>query len=318
VALIAACYGAWLAGGVLFHFGWPVAGLILAGLCIALHSSLIHEALHGHPTRTGWVNEVLVSLPIGLVYPYRRYKALHLQHHADERLTDPFDDPESYYKARWQHETMPGWLKRLLVLNNTMVGRLLLGPPLATIGFLVDETKLLASGDRGVRRAWLHHVAGLAIVLPVVVWGFGMPPWLYVLVPVWLGQSVLTVRTYAEHQWSERPDGRTIIVERSPLSFFFLNNNLHLVHHKLPTVAWYELPAHFRARRAEWSAMNGGYVYPNYLALLKSYAFRPKEPVAHPVLRQAPEAGRAFRPRMRQLNVGGLGTAPVPAEPPKE
>jgi fatty acid desaturase len=38
-----------------------------------------------------------VFLPIGLVWPFRRFKALHLRHHADERLTDPFDDPESYY-----------------------------------------------------------------------------------------------------------------------------------------------------------------------------------------------------------------------------
>lgn len=318
VALIAACYGVWLAAGLVLYPSWPVAALVVLALSLALHSSLIHEALHGHPTRTGWVNEVLVGLPLGLIYPYRRYKTLHLQHHADERLTDPFEDPESYYKARWQHQAMPSWLQGLLSINNTMLGRLVVGPPLATIGFLTSEARLIASGDKAVRQAWLHHAAGLAIVLPVVIFAFGMPLWLYLLVPVWAGQSIIAVRTYAEHQWSERPDGRTIIVERSPLSFFFLNNNLHLVHHKLPTVAWYRLPARFREKRDEWAAMNGGYVYPNYLALLRSYAFRAKEPVVHPVLRQQPEPGRAFRPRVRQHNVGGLGTAPVPAEPPKE
>ena len=36
------------------------------------------------------------------------------------------------------------------------------------------------------------------------------------------------------------------------------------------------------------------------------------------VLRRQPEPGRAFKPRVRARNVGGLGTAPVPAEPPKE
>lgn len=317
VALIAACYGAWVAGGLLLYPAWPALTLLLLSLPIALHSSLIHEALHGHPTRVGWINEVLVGLPLGLVYPYRRFKSLHLQHHADERLTDPFEDPESYYKARWRHETMPAWLQALLRINNTMVGRLVIGPPLATIGFFASEARLIAAGDRAVRRAWLHHALGLAVVVPVVTFAFGIPLWLYV-VPVWLGQSIIAVRTYAEHQWSERPDGRTIIVERSPLAFFFLNNNLHLVHHKLPTVAWYKLPALFRERRDEWAAMNGGYVFPNYLALLKSYAFHAKEPVVHPVLRQQPEPGRAFRPRLRQRNVGGLGTVPVPAEPPKE
>ena len=57
---------------------------------------------------------------------------------------------------------------------------------------------------------------------------------------------------------------------------------------------------------------------PNYFALLKEYAFKPKEPVVHPALRRAPEPGRAFSPRMRARNVSGLGTAPVPAEPPKK
>ena len=318
VAVIAACYGAWVAGGFLFVNSWAATGLVLMGLCVALHSSLVHECLHGHPTRVAWINELLVGLPLGLVYPYRRFRALHLQHHADERLTDPFEDPESYYRARWQHEAMPGWLKALLVVNNTMVGRLVIGPLLATAGFLASEVRLLMSGDKSVRRAWLHHAAGLVLVLVAVQWAFGIPLWLYALVPGWIGQSILAVRTYAEHQWSERPDGRTIIVERSPLSFFFLNNNLHLVHHKLPAVAWYRLPARFRERRDEWASMNGGYVYPNYLALLRSYAFRAKEPVIHPVLRRQPEAGRAFRPRVRQRNVGGLGTVPVPAEPPKE
>jgi hypothetical protein len=64
--------------------------------------------------------------------------------------------------------------------------------------------------------------------------------------------------------------------------------------------------------------MNGGYVFPNYFALVKSFAFKGKEPVVHPTLRRAPEPGRAFRPRVRQRSLGGLGTAPVPAEPPKE
>ena len=124
--------------------------------------------------------------------------------------------------------------------------------------------------------------------------GFGIPLWLYVLVPVWLGQSLISIRTFAEHQWSERPEGRTIIVERSPLSFLFLNNNLHFVHHKNPTVAWYRLPKLFRDRRDEWVAMNHGYVLPNYFALLKAYAFKAKEPVVHPALRRAPETGQGL------------------------
>ena len=317
VALIVTCYGTWLAAGMWLWPAWPVASMVVLTLVVALQSSLMHEAAHGHPTRHALANEMLVGLPLGLVYPYRRFKTLHLRHHADERLTDPFDDPESYYRALWQHEDLPRWLKAILRVNNTMVGRFLIGPAIANAGFVLTDAGLIAAGDRVVRRAWLHHLAGLAVVVPLVLVAFDMPFWAY-LVPVYLGQSLIAIRTFAEHQWSERPDGRTVIVERSPLALLFLNNNLHLVHHKLPTVAWYRLPQVFAERRAEWLSMNGGYSYPNYLALLKDYAFRAKEPVVHPALRRSPEPGRAFRPRVRAGNVSGLGTAPVPAEPPKE
>lgn len=317
VLLIFATYGIWAA---LCGFGWqayPVATIIALGFVLALQSSLMHEVCHGHPTRKGWLNELLVGLPIGIVYPFRRFRSLHLRHHADDNLTDPFDDPESYYRALWHHRDLPAPLKFLLHINNTMVGRFVIGPLLGTPGFLMAEAKLIAAGDQAVRKAWLLHAAGLAIVLPVILFGFGIPVWDYLLA-VWLGQSLISVRTFAEHQWSERPDGRTIIVERSPFAFLFLNNNLHLVHHKNPTVAWYELPAMFRARRDEWLALNRGYVFPSYFALLKNYAFKPKEPVVHPALRRAPEAPRAFRPRVRAHSLNGLGSVPVPAEPPKE
>lgn len=318
MALIAACYGVWAASGIYLWAQWPLAALVVLTLAVALHSSLMHEASHGHPSRNANLNELLVGLPIGLVYPFRRFKALHLRHHADERLTDPFDDPESYYHALWKHRDLPGWLKGLLKANNTMIGRFVIGPAIANAGFLATEAKLVAAGDRAVRRAWLHHAAGLALVLPVAVFAFDMPFWAY-LAPVYFGQSLIAIRTFAEHQWSERPDGRTIIVERSPLALLFLNNNLHLVHHKMPTVAWYRLPALFRERRAEWLTMNDGYVYPSYLALLRDFAFRAKEPVVHPALRREPEPGRAFRPRVRARgNLSGMGAAPVPAEPPKE
>lgn len=318
VVLIAGCYGLWFAAGFWLWPAYPVVALLLLGFVLAMQSSLMHEASHGHPTRRALVNELLVGLPIGLVYPYRRFKSLHLRHHADERLTDPFDDPESYYRAFWRHEDLPAALRALLKVNNTMVGRFVIGPVLGTVGFLMAEARLVLDGDRQARTAWLLHGAGLLVALPVVGLVFGMPVWLYVLVPVWLGQSLISVRTFAEHQWSERPDGRTIIIERSPFGFLFLNNNLHLVHHKRPTVAWYKLPGLFRERREEWIAMNNGYVYPGYFALLKAFALKAKEPVVHPVLRREQEQGRAFRPRVRARSLGGLGTAPVPAEPSKD
>ncbi|WP_189347960.1 fatty acid desaturase, partial [Mesorhizobium sp. M4A.F.Ca.ET.090.04.2.1] len=91
------CYGTWLATGFLLWPSYPILALGALALTAALQSSLMHEVLHGHPTRNARINEAFVFLPIGVVWPFRRFKTIHLRHHADERLTDPLDDPESYY-----------------------------------------------------------------------------------------------------------------------------------------------------------------------------------------------------------------------------
>jgi fatty acid desaturase len=145
--LILFCYAAWLATGLLLWPSYPLLSLILLALIAALQSSLMHEVLHGHPTRNARVNEAFVFLPIGMVWPFRRFKTIHLRHHADERLTDPLDDPESYYQALWMHEELPPAMKFLLKVNNTMVGRLILGPWLSSIGFFIDDAKQIAAGD---------------------------------------------------------------------------------------------------------------------------------------------------------------------------
>lgn len=293
VALIVACYGLWFAAGIYVWPVSPVLALILLALTVAMQSSLVHEVLHGHPTRNARLNEAMVALPIGLTWPFRRFKALHLRHHADERLTDPFDDPESYYQALWKHEEMPRWLRTLLRFNNTMLGRLICGPWLSVIGLMLGDIRLIRAGDKSVRFAWILQALGWAVVVPIVIYGFGMPFWVYVLGAVWPGLSLISIRTYAEHQWSEDPEGRTIIVEKTPLAFLFLNNNLHFVHHARPTVAWYQLPQQFRERRDAWVAENKGYVFPNYVTMLKAYAFKAKEPVTHPILRSTRECGGA-------------------------
>lgn len=285
LALILACYAIWAAAAFWLWPDYPLAALTTMAVTAALHSSLVHECLHGHPTRNRLVNEALVAIPLSLVYPYRRYKATHLAHHHDERLTDPFEDPESYYKARWLHQRMPSWLQRVLVLNNTFIGRIVLGPLLGGAGFLASEARLIANGNERARLAWGLHLIAL-VPLVSALWLAGIPLWLYIVAVAWPSLSIISIRTFAEHRWHETPEGRTIIVERSPLSFLFLNNNLHIVHHRLPQAPWYELPRLYRERREEWQAMTDGYVFANYLGLFRLYALTPKEPVVHPVLQR--------------------------------
>jgi fatty acid desaturase len=66
------------------------------------------------------------------------------------------------------------------------------------------------------------------------------------------------------------------------LALMFLNNNLHMAHHTNPRLAWYRLPAYYRAERAALLAKNHGYVMRGYSEMFRRYFFRPKEPVAYP------------------------------------
>jgi fatty acid desaturase len=278
--LIIACYALWFAAGMAYG-SLPLISIILIPLLAAFQSSLQHEALHGHPTRNAKLNEALVFLPIAIFYPFRRYKNLHLRHHADERLTDPYDDPESYYRSLTDWKKLPGWMKKVLQLNNSLVGRVLIGPAVGVTGFMLTEVRLLAAGGKAHRIAWTLHVAGLVPVLLIVHYLFGMPLWLYGLL-AYASLSILAIRSFCEHQWSEHPDGRTVIIEKSLLGLLFLNNNLHLVHHKRPTAPWYHLPRLYRERPEEWQRMNDGYVFRNYFAVLKAFGVKRKEPVIHP------------------------------------
>ena len=283
VGMILLCYAVWFAAGLMLWPAWPLAALAIMAVMSALHSSLQHEVLHGHPTRSARINEAMIAqLPLSPFYPYRRFRTLHLRHHNDDRLTDPYDDPESYYLDGRNFAELPAALRFLLQVNNTLAGRLVIGPALMVGGFLGSEWKLIRAGNRSVIVAWLLHLAGLCVLALVLQTVFAMPFWLYVVTSGYAGMSLISVRTFCEHQAADTPEHRTIIVERSPLAVLFLYNNLHLVHHKLPGLPWYRIPAHWAERREEWLAMNNHYAFPGYWAIARRYGLRRKEPVVHP------------------------------------
>jgi fatty acid desaturase len=284
--MLALCYGGWLVLTA-FHPVVPIWLWVPAmAVVVALHGSLQHECLHGHPTPWRSFNEALVGLPLGLVYPYRRFRALHLKHHVNSRLTDPYDDPESFYLADGDWRRLHPAMRLLLRLNATLAGRLVIGPWLAVFGFARAEWRRLRADDQGVRLAWLLHALGAGTILIWLLW-VGLPFWLYMLGAAWPGLSLLMLRSYAEHRADPDVRGRTAIVEASPLwGVLFLNNNLHYVHHRWPQLAWYRLPARYARRRAQLLAENRGYLIRGYATLLRRFALRPKEPVPHPHLRR--------------------------------
>lgn len=283
LVLVAGCYGLYALGTVWAAQVWLPLGMVLTIVSLALHSSLSHEVLHGHPFENKILNAALVFPAIGVFVPYLRFKDTHLDHHLDSKLTDPYDDPESNYLYAEDWQSLPKWRRAVLLFNNTLVGRLLVGPLVGQVCFMVSDWQAVRRGDRWVMAGWLWHVPA---VMLVVLWmrTFGaVPVWAYLLC-AYAALSILKIRTFLEHQAHERARGRTVIIEdRGPLAWIFLNNNLHVVHHMHPKMPWYRLPELFRSNRERYLSRNDGYYFASYSDVFRKFFWRRKDPVAHPL-----------------------------------
>lgn len=282
--LLLACYSAWLAL-IVYHatIGW--VWLIPVTVLVALHSSLQHEALHGHPTRSKWLNELLVFPALGCFIPYRRFRTLHLQHHHDQRLTDPHDDPESWYQCHSCAQSLPRTTLFLLNLNRSFMGRLTVGPALSLFGFWKSEALAIKKGDKQIASDWAWHILGTLPVLAIVYFN-GVSVGLYVLIVCYFAMSLLMVRTFIEHRAADAVTERTAIVEAGWfMSLLFLNNNLHAAHHRKPALAWYKLPAYWSSAKDELLCENAHYHFPKgYLDVATRWLLKPREPLIHPSL----------------------------------
>lgn len=169
LGLVIACYLAFGVGTTVAADLWLPLGMAVVGVAMALHSSLSHEVLHGHPFKNSTLNAALVFPAIGIFVPYLRFKDTHLDHHLDSRLTDPYDDPESNYLYAEDWDQLPAWRQRLLLVNNTLIGRLLIGPLVGQVGFMHSDIKAIRAGDRRV-------LAGCGMLRRLLWWSGGWRP----------------------------------------------------------------------------------------------------------------------------------------------
>jgi len=286
LAMIVACYTLWALATTWLAGLWLPLGFVAAALAIGLQSSLQHEILHGHPFRGKALSEALAFPALGLLIPYQRFRDLHLAHHRDSILTDPYDDPESNYLDPAVWEALPGWKQHLLAMNNTLLGRMVLGPAVSQVSFMKADLALIRAGERRVLSGWLWHIPGVILVLYWLA-AYGQMPILLYLLAAYCGLSLLKIRTFLEHRAHERAGGRTVIVEdRGLLALLFLNNNLHVVHHMHPAVPWYLLPSLFRQNRERYLSRNDGYYYRSYGEIFRKHLLRTKDAVPHPLWRR--------------------------------
>lgn len=282
LAVLLCTYGLWALATTVLASWWLPLGIVATGIAIGQFSSIQHEVLHGHPFRNRLANEALVFPALAVCVPYGRFRDTHLAHHQDPNLTDPYDDPESNFQDPEVWAKLPRWLQGVMNVNNTLLGRIVLGPILGNILWMRSEWRLARAGVPGIARDWGLNLLGLVPVIGWLVW-VGFPIWAY-FIAAWIGHGLLKIRTYLEHRAHEDHTARTVVVEdRGPLSWLFLNNNYHVVHHMHPGVPWYRLPALYANNRDAYLRRNEGYRYASYAEVFRRYLLRRKDPVPHPI-----------------------------------
>jgi len=298
-ALVVAIYGGWMALTYWCNV-LPWWFVLPAGAWLtAWQMSLQHEIIHGHPTKNTWINTALGFPPLSLWLPCQRYRQLHLAHHRNHLLTDPIEDPESYYVSAEDWSRRGRVAKAATRILNTSAGRILFNPLVAIPRFLIHDGKALLGGSPKLRRIWGVHALGVAAVLLWVLAVCGIPFWQYVVFFVYPGFSLASLRAFAEHRAAALPDHRTAIVESTPLfGLLYLYNNLHVIHHDHPAMPWYAIPAYYRANRADLLRQNHGLVYRGYRDVVARYLIR-----EHHVPVFGPAAGLQIRPDMAESSI---------------
>jgi fatty acid desaturase len=281
--VVAILYGGW-AALIWFHASLPWWVLAPVGAyLVAWHFSLQHEAIHSFLSAPKWLRWAVVMPPLGLWFPFPLYYEAHRKHHQNTHLTEPGVDTESQYLKGADWERSPAWLRRVLVANQTLAGRVLVGPPLRLVRLAKREAGRIFDGDYSHVMHWIVHVFLVALLFVYISGIAGMPWWQYVLLIAWPAFGLGWIRSFIEHRYGHRPCERTAIVESNPFwCLLFLNNNLHAVHHVYPKMAWYEIPSFWRAHREKVLAHNGNYYFRGYGEIASKWLLKPVFIPSHP------------------------------------
>jgi len=279
----AAIYTSWLALLALYQYvpWWIIAPL--AGYIVQWHFSLQHEAIHGMRGLPRWLRRALVWPPIGVWFPFELYRRSHSLHHRNSHLTYPGEDTESYYHEEEDWEDYGDLRRWLLIVNQTFLGRLFIGPILRTPRLFIKEVGQMIAGETENIGIWARHFVGLTFLLLLVTKVFDVSVLQYLAVFVYPGLVFGMMRGFTEHRWGERPAERTAVVESNwVFGLLFLWNNLHVVHHAFPTLPWWKVPRVWREHRERIQAHNGGFVFRGYGEIARRWLVTPNFIPVHP------------------------------------
>jgi fatty acid desaturase len=280
--LIGVIYGGWFAVMLNAQTLGRLPATLLLIVFTGWYMSLQHELIHGHPTRWPRVNQLFGTLPLAVWYPYGLYRDSHLAHHRNHTLTEPDEDPETYYLSAARWAKLPRWQQQLIHLRNTFLGRLLLGPLLDVAATFGGMWQALRHGDRPAIAMWLLHGTLLALLFFWMARQGFSPLW-YLLAVSYPALALTKVRSFYEHRAADDPLARSVNNEAAwPWRMLFLNLNYHSVHHDLPGVPWYGLRRLYLRDREHYYQRNHGFRVAGYRVWLRQFWVRPVGVNVHP------------------------------------
>ncbi len=279
--MVIACFFGLLGLVIAYGETWPLPITLLAlGLLGAWYGSIQHEAVHGHPTPWPRVNLVLTQAPLCLLYPFWLYRDLHLIHHRDENLTDPELDPESMYDTPGDWERANPVYRSVRNINQTLIGRLVIGPALCTHAVLRHLLRRIRTGDN---RAGVARWAVAVTIILLSVDSLGLPAWKFALGFGYIGLSITFIRSFAEHRAVDDATPCAVVRSRWFWGLLFLSVNLHVTHHHNPSLSWYEVRRKYREGHDDQLAADGAGLYSGYPTLIARFLFRRVEQVPYPL-----------------------------------
>lgn len=281
--LVPTVYAAWLFAIVACASLGQATGSVLLILATCWFTSLQHELIHGHPSRSRRVNRLLGLAPLAVWYPYDLYRRSHLAHHRDELLTEPGIDPESNYvdAAAWQR--LNRFVKPLWVAQRTVLGRFLLGPAMVIVPTWLDIVRRPLRGDFSQSRSWALHLALVGVMLLALDRLAGIGPVRYLLTVGYPALGLAMLRSFYEHRPAAHAVHRVVINEAGLFwRILYLNNNYHAVHHERPDLPWHLVRRFYLVHRAEVLRRNGGFLIPGYLWLMRRHAMTVVDSPVHP------------------------------------
>lgn len=238
---LALYWGLIIAFGLANYLGLPGWQLLVIpqGILMVFLFTLLHEAVHQTPFRTGWLNDLTARVSGFLIFlPSTWFKYFHFAHH---RFTqNPEKDPElatKKPKTTLSYIThisgIPTWIGHFKTLIQNAMGD-------CSANFLPSKAEA-----RIVKESRLLLLAYTVILCSALFLGSAALFWIWIL-PVLLGQPFLRFYLLAEHGLCPAvanmfENTRTTFTNRI-VRFIAWNMPYHTEHHTYPTVPFHKLP----------------------------------------------------------------------------